>query len=212
MRCCERGRSMIEMLGVLAIVGVLSVGGISGYSKAMAKVKRDRLISEISETVIGIRTLYFQQKNFSTISTTALARSRVIPSEMYEENDINNDPITLTHALNGEVLVFPSNGSDENDNLAFEIYMLRIDKHACIALTTMDWGADPASGFKGMYIGTEDISEAKMKQVYSNSDQNPSAGIYTPGQHETSVPLQVPLAHAACACPQDTCVVGFKYI
>lgn len=32
---CEKGRSMIEMLGVLAIVGVLSVGGIAGYSKAI---------------------------------------------------------------------------------------------------------------------------------------------------------------------------------
>ena len=29
------GRSMIEMLGVLAIIGVLSVGGIAGYGKAM---------------------------------------------------------------------------------------------------------------------------------------------------------------------------------
>ena len=29
------GRSMIEMLGVLAIIAVLSVGGIAGYSKAM---------------------------------------------------------------------------------------------------------------------------------------------------------------------------------
>ena len=35
----EKGRSMIEMLGVLAIVGVLSVGGIAGYSKAMEKWK-----------------------------------------------------------------------------------------------------------------------------------------------------------------------------
>ena len=34
---CSVGRSMIEMLGVLAIVGVLSVGGIAGYSKAMEK-------------------------------------------------------------------------------------------------------------------------------------------------------------------------------
>ncbi|MBQ8671083.1 MAG: prepilin-type N-terminal cleavage/methylation domain-containing protein [Alphaproteobacteria bacterium] len=33
----ESGRSMIEMLGVLAIIGVLSVGGIAGYSKAMQK-------------------------------------------------------------------------------------------------------------------------------------------------------------------------------
>ena len=35
----QSGRSMVEMLGVLAIIGVLSVGGISGYSKAMAKYK-----------------------------------------------------------------------------------------------------------------------------------------------------------------------------
>ena len=32
------GRSMVEMLGVLAIIGVLSVGAIAGYSKAMMEV------------------------------------------------------------------------------------------------------------------------------------------------------------------------------
>jgi len=35
----QNGRSMIEMLGVLAIIGVLSVGGIAGYSKAMTKYR-----------------------------------------------------------------------------------------------------------------------------------------------------------------------------
>ena len=33
----ESGRSMVEMLGVLAIIGVLSVGGIAGYSLGMRK-------------------------------------------------------------------------------------------------------------------------------------------------------------------------------
>ena len=33
----QSGRSMGEMLGVLAIIGVLSIGGISGYSRAMSK-------------------------------------------------------------------------------------------------------------------------------------------------------------------------------
>ena len=36
------GRSMVEMLGVLAIIGVLSVGAISGYSKAMLKYKLNK--------------------------------------------------------------------------------------------------------------------------------------------------------------------------
>lgn len=33
------GRSMVEMLGVLAIIGVLSVGSIAGYSTAMRKYR-----------------------------------------------------------------------------------------------------------------------------------------------------------------------------
>lgn len=48
MRNNEVGRSMIEMLGVLAIVGVLSVGGIAGFSKAMTKYKFDRSLASLS--------------------------------------------------------------------------------------------------------------------------------------------------------------------
>ena len=50
----QRGRSMIEMLGVLAIIGVLSVGGIAGYSKAMEKWKVNKLIGEYNMLVYGI--------------------------------------------------------------------------------------------------------------------------------------------------------------
>ena len=52
---------MIEMLGVLAIIGVLSVGGIAGYSKAMMKFKTNKTIDQIAMTVTNIRTLYAQQ-------------------------------------------------------------------------------------------------------------------------------------------------------
>ncbi len=38
----QSGRSMVEMLGVLAIIGVLSVGAIAGYSKAMFKYKLNK--------------------------------------------------------------------------------------------------------------------------------------------------------------------------
>ena len=48
------GRSMIEMLGVLAIIGVLSVGGIAGYSKAMEKFKLNKTISEYSYMLLGL--------------------------------------------------------------------------------------------------------------------------------------------------------------
>lgn len=42
----QNGRSMIEMLGVLAIVGILSVGAIAGFQKAMRKHKINKLTEQ----------------------------------------------------------------------------------------------------------------------------------------------------------------------
>ena len=50
----EKGRSMIEMLGVLAIIAVLSVGGIAGYSKAMEQFKINKAISEYNYLIFGM--------------------------------------------------------------------------------------------------------------------------------------------------------------
>ena len=47
------GRSMIEMLGVLAIIGVLSVGGIAGYSKAMERIKINKTLSTYNTLMFG---------------------------------------------------------------------------------------------------------------------------------------------------------------
>ncbi len=53
MKTNEKGRSMIEMLGVLAIIGVLSVGGIYGYTVAMRKYKAN----EIAQTLSMLATM-----------------------------------------------------------------------------------------------------------------------------------------------------------
>ena len=50
----EKGRSMIEMLGVLAIIAVLTVGGIAGYSKAMEKWKINKTLEGYSFLTQGL--------------------------------------------------------------------------------------------------------------------------------------------------------------
>ena len=44
----ESGRSMVEMLGVLAIIGVLSVGGIAGYTMAMKKYRNNEAAQAVA--------------------------------------------------------------------------------------------------------------------------------------------------------------------
>ena len=48
----ESGRSMVEMLGTLAIIGVLSVGGIAGYTYAMDKHYANELLMGASERAV----------------------------------------------------------------------------------------------------------------------------------------------------------------
>ena len=44
MKKLESGRSMVEMLGVLAIIGVLSVGGIAGYMLSMNRFRANAML------------------------------------------------------------------------------------------------------------------------------------------------------------------------
>ncbi len=44
----QSGRSMVEMLGVLAIIGVLSIGGITGYKYAMNYYQANQIAHEIN--------------------------------------------------------------------------------------------------------------------------------------------------------------------
>ena len=59
------GRSMIEMLGVLAIIAVLTVGGIAGYSKAMKKYQANKVVGEIIQVLVKWKELPISNKLYS---------------------------------------------------------------------------------------------------------------------------------------------------
>ena len=52
----ENGRSMVEMLGTLAIIGVLSIGGIAGYSYGMDKYRANQTMRDISLRTVDLLT------------------------------------------------------------------------------------------------------------------------------------------------------------
>ena len=54
----EYGRSMVEILGVLAVIGVLSIGGIQGYKYAMDKHRANDVVNEVNMRATDIWHLY----------------------------------------------------------------------------------------------------------------------------------------------------------
>ena len=62
----QSGRSMVEMLGVLAIIGVLSVGAIAGYSKAMNKYRLNKMVDQYNQLFATIAIHHQEFRNLST--------------------------------------------------------------------------------------------------------------------------------------------------
>lgn len=56
MKNSQLGRSMIEMLAVLAIIGILSLGGISGYNIVITNNKANAILDTVSKIAAIART------------------------------------------------------------------------------------------------------------------------------------------------------------
>ena len=87
---------MVEMLGVLAIIGVLSVGGIAGYSKAMNKYKINKTADQVSMLISNIKTSYSTQGNYVGLDNTQAKKYGIIPNDMYKSTDHQIKLQTLT--------------------------------------------------------------------------------------------------------------------
>ena len=55
---CESGRSMIEMLGVLAIIGILSIGVLATYSVLMQRHRNNELLQEVTMRAMAVSTQF----------------------------------------------------------------------------------------------------------------------------------------------------------
>jgi len=145
----QSGRSMVEMLGVLAIIGVLSVGGIAGYSKAMTKFKITKTMDQVSMTVANIRTLYSGQRNYNGLQTNNALDMGVVPAEMEGAQGG-----TLVNAFQGAVTIGTINYNNQTAS-AFRISYENMGQEACVQLITSDWGSGASSGFIGIQVSAD---------------------------------------------------------
>ena len=110
----ESGRSMVEMLGVLAVVGVLSVGGISAYTTAMEKNKANELLHRASMLA-------------TTISAQAMTNNGTLPS-------------TVTSFGNTNYGTFSTTATEALDGKGFSIEISNMDSAVCTQMEKMGGG------------------------------------------------------------------------
>ena len=212
---CSAGRSMIEMLGVLAIVCVLTVGGIAGYSKAMEKFKVNKTIDEVLTIVSNIRILYANATeqdmwddwyNFDNPHDFyAFVRDYIFPKET--DTDGNR---FFVHALGGRLYV-----EKMSDYKGILIGLNGLSREACITLATNDWGGD-SSGFVGIEAGIRihgimiECNERIEESVRDYADDDGVAVVCRPLNVNT-LPLPPALAAKGCDCIDKSCNIELLF-
>lgn len=208
----ENGRSMVEMLGVLAIIGVLSVGGIAGYSKAMNKYKINKTTDQVSMLVANIRTLFSSQGDYANLDNINAIKFGVVPNDMYKSGSTSTANITNAFGGNVTIKAAKARNGDSDNNEAFIIEYAGMSSEACVTVATGDWGSGQASGLIGMAAGENTIGTvnslgtlgtAISETVLIDSDGSTDAAskqvIAQPGSQTTPTPITVSDAVLACS-------------
>ena len=132
-----QGRSMVEMLGVLAIIGVLSVGAIAGYSKAMMKYKLNKQTEQIGSILdyVNIHMDDFKRSKTSTAGNMVpiLKKLNVIPQEMIRENRNN----AIFDVFGTTIVLKNYTGGDGEYYFEFLLYLNKGQKESCMNLFTI---------------------------------------------------------------------------
>ena len=161
----QLGRNMIEMLGVLAIVGVLSVGGIAGYNKAMTKIHINQAIQQISQIAMGVQTLYKNQKVVDNLTPDVLKKAGII--------DVNTDTSLYNSDSLGTKFNTPPVGSwmlvytGLTPAKSYNISLYDLSEEECIALFSYDWTL--LDGFHDVYVTNASV----LKRAYAH----PTGGV-----------------------------------
>lgn len=130
----ESGRSMIEMVGVLAVMGLITAAAFILITSAMRSQKLSRADDDVAALAAGVRLLYNNNTNFEGLTDNAL-------------NVLGFDKVTTPYGGNYSLGVGKENEPDDR----FFISMTTDGDTTCQALENRTWG----SGGKGKCNGAE---------------------------------------------------------
>lgn len=178
---------MVEMLGVLAIVGVLSVGGIAGYSQAMSKFKVTKAMDQVQTIITNIRTLYASQRTYTSLT----------PVQAQALGILTEESISGTKGLNpfGGTIEFGV-GSAAGTARSFTVKYGALTGEACVKMATADWGSDQSSGLLSITM------EGGTKQV---CDWPHATGLTVSGAN-CDLPVTIAVATNGCGVNQNGAV------
>lgn len=161
MNSSERGSSLIEMLGVICIIGTITVMMMGGISITMGRFKITQANRQVNHIVKDIRNAF--SADVPTIPQTGKsAAKQLFDAGILDKSDVSTDDsgnyaATTVYGSEMDIRVSPSDGEDAY----FTITYKDMPSGVCIDLLQLDFGDDPSDGLKSISVSGSESALAK---------------------------------------------------
>ncbi len=139
----EKGATLVEVLGVMAVLGAIAVGLFAGIARVQRQIKITQAHEQVTRIVKRMRT---QFASFQ-ISESEMTAANLEKIGIYDNGDVGED---------GAVNVFGTTMSVTNDIRdgypTFTLNYNAIPSNVCVDLLMSDWGNDPSSGLQAIHV------------------------------------------------------------
>lgn len=141
----QNGRSMIEMIGVLAVIGILTTGGFNLVMKARMHQAINEVVDTVTSLAAKVRHIIrdYQLDNPSTTAGTSI-QAYVVTAQAYpdvlEESWTDRNDVTYDVTYGG--------GSP-----MFWVIASNLSEEMCLHLSNGNYGTGVSSGFVGLKYG-----------------------------------------------------------
>ena len=167
----QAGRSMIEMLGVLAIIGVLTVGGFALISKVSNAHRANVVIDEIGVLANKTRMVFHEFVEDHTGDDGSITSSKmsmyVYKARAYPEGlscastdsngnckTDNSDEATFAFVDKNDVKFEIQHKRSTNKIDFFVIKISQLSDDLCMAVAQSTWGSPSINGYVGICAGS----------------------------------------------------------
>ena len=140
----EKGSSLVEVLGVMAIIATVVVVTYSGIAKANQKIKVSQAVQQVSNVVKSMRI------QFSAFLPESATADQLVQAGVYEKKDVLDGTAVNVVGTEMDMIIAPY-----VENPYFVFIYKDIPVRACVDLMMGDWGNDPSSGLKEIIVNAD---------------------------------------------------------
>lgn len=127
----QRGASMVEIMGVLAVIGMMAIGMLVGYQGLMTRFKTSQIVTHIQGLMKNMSTYFSSYRVYPTLTATQLYKLQFLTEEYYDDTGK-----VAIHPFGGNITFAAANAADGRSTYSFTY--TNLPGAACVAVATMD--------------------------------------------------------------------------